>query len=184
LNPYLYADANPLRYVDPSGLDIAVIENGPTAGNPIGHTGIAVTAAGVYSYGNRTSAGSSLSDYVRREVDRRDTTIYILPTTPQQDAAVLAYLQRYPNTSLPSGWFNTLFADNCSVRSNEALDAAGTPQNLLLVTPGGEAFMPPSLPASAGLRAQMAGASVIKIPRGSQHYPPALRQFERLGRGF
>jgi RHS repeat-associated protein len=45
LNKYQYTYSNPLRYVDPNGHgpDILVIEGGPTEGNPIGHTAIAVT---------------------------------------------------------------------------------------------------------------------------------------------
>src|SRR5205807_4195802 len=45
----LDALASPMNFRDPSGMDIAVIENGPTAGNPIGHTSIAITGQGVYS---------------------------------------------------------------------------------------------------------------------------------------
>jgi len=32
---YTYVGGNPISYVDPMGLDIAAIENGPTSGNPI-----------------------------------------------------------------------------------------------------------------------------------------------------
>lgn len=68
-NKYQYTYGNPLRYVDPDGHrpDILVIENGPTEGNPIGHTAIAVTGHGVFSFGNNTKLGSSSTAYIQRE---------------------------------------------------------------------------------------------------------------------
>ncbi len=33
INAYAYAAGNPVQWIDPDGRDIAVIENGPTAGN-------------------------------------------------------------------------------------------------------------------------------------------------------
>lgn len=83
----------PNRFLDPLGLDIAVIEQGPTEGNPIGHTAMAITGQGVYSYGNSTPAGSSLQQYLAREAPRRDTRVYIVPTSPVQDRAAMQYLR-------------------------------------------------------------------------------------------
>jgi RHS repeat-associated protein len=173
INPYVYAQADPIHWFDPDGRDVAVIENGPTTGNPIGHTAIAVTGAGMYSYGNNTPAGSSVSAYLLREAQRRDTTVYVLKTSPEVDAAILQFESRYPNTTLPGDFWDIAAADNCSVRSNSALDAAKIPYPIY-----NGASIPPSLPGSAGYRALAAGATPIRIPQGTTSVPPELRQFE------
>src|SRR6185436_11215301 len=167
INTYAYVNGNPVHWIDPDGLDVAVVENGPTSGNPIGHTAVAVTHAGVYSYGNATPAGSSLNDYLRREAPRRDTKVYVIKTTPEQDAAVLKYLSQYPNTTLPGDLLSILLTDNCSVRSNGALGAAGIPYPIYIDPAGrGATFLSPSRPGSAGYRARAAGAEVYSFHRG------------------
>jgi RHS repeat-associated protein len=178
INTYAYVGSAPTMWVDPDGLDVAVVENGPTQGNPIGHTAVAVSGAGVYSYGNATPAGSSLDAYLRYQATRRDTKVYVVKTTAAQDASALAYLRQYKNTGLPGDFLSKYFTDNCSVRSNEALDAGGVP----LMSPApysqGPSTPPPWLPGSSGMRAISAGAAVISIPRGTTTMPPQLRQFE------
>ncbi len=183
INTYGYAASAPTLFSDASGLDIAVIENGPTEGNPIGHTAIAVTGAGVYSYGNSTPAGSSLHAYVRREARRRSSTIYVIKTTPQQDEDVLKVLKKYKNIGVPPGW-DGIIGDNCAARSNQALDAAGIPYPFVFDPVSGDASTVfPNLPGSAGYRAAMAGAKSVWVPQGSTSVPGALAQFEpRRGR--
>jgi hypothetical protein len=166
-------------FVDPVGLDIAVIDNGRAPGNPIGHTAIAVTGAGVYSYGNNTRDGSSLRDYLRRESPRRNTVVTVIQTTPEQDAKVLEYLRRFPNTTLPGDLASNLYDDNCSVRSNNALDAAGVPYPIIVDPGRGQVTtIPGSFPGSAGWRARYAGGTSYPIPRGTATVPAPLSQFE------
>jgi len=120
LNTYGYVGGNPVKFIDPKGLDIAVIENGPTSGNPIRHTAVAVTGHGVASSGNSTSIGSSLTDYLKKEASRRDTKVYIIPTTPEQDAKAWEELKNnHKYSGLPYTY------GNCSDLSNDALDKAG-----------------------------------------------------------
>ena len=162
VNTYAYANGNPTRYIDPNGLDIVVIENGPTSGNPIGHTAIGVTGHGVASSGNGTPLGSSVSDYIHDQSGRRDTTVYIIPTTPEQDAKAWAELQKhYKKYGLPKT------AGNCSDLSNDALSKAGIDDTLT----------PNTWPGSSGARASNAGATPIYIPKNSTSTPDALKQF-------
>jgi len=165
LNEYAYARGNPMSFIDPSGTDVAVIENGATSGNPFGHTAIAVTGAGVYSFGNDTPPGSDLTAYLTREATRRDTTVYVIPTDGAEDAAVLAKLQSY-GTSKPG-----ILSDSCADRSNKALDILG-------ITPG----FPEDLPGVAGLRALANGTpDVYTILQGSTGIPWQLSGFDTWG---
>ena len=169
LNLYDYAVQEPLDFGDHDGLDIAVIEGGPTADNPIGHTAVAVTGAGVFSFGNGVPLGSGAKDYVTAQSQARDQQIFVIHTTPAQDAAALAYLRSFQTWRLPPGWWNARFGENCSTRSNNALDAAG-----IRKVP----YSSNNIPGSAGLRAMLAGAREYDVPKGSSAFPPALQQFD------
>jgi RHS repeat-associated protein len=170
-NLYSYVRNSPLAFVDPRGLDIAVIENGPTGllDNPVGHTAIAITGYGVFSYGNTVYPGSSLADYLVREAPKRDTRVHILRTTPEQDAAAVAILFGFGARPL-----GKVYADNCSSRINAALDAARISTGFLSRVLCGSHL----IPGSAGCRATLAGASPLGIPRGSRQLPSTLDQFE------
>jgi hypothetical protein len=125
-----------------------------------------ITGSGVYSSGNAAGAGSSVTGYLLRESGRRDTTVYVIKTTPQQDARALAVLRKnHKYKGLP------LTFGNCSDLSNDALDAAGIPN-----TP-----MPNIAPGSAGARAQAAGAAAFHLPRGFTQVPAELGQFSNPG---
>jgi RHS repeat-associated protein len=192
-NRFAYAINSPLVFTDKTGLDIMIIENGATKGNPIGHTAIAITGRGVYSMGNAEKTdrhrdnknniiGGGVKDYIDREGPRRNTTITIIKTTLEQDAAVEKSMveQARDKPKLESGIKITV-ADNCSTRVNEALDAAGG-----INSP----FEPPpaSMPGSAGFRAIGSGLEyqVIQVPQGSNYGSltdadkAKLREFEPI----
>jgi RHS repeat-associated protein len=145
-NRFAYAVNSPLVFTDKTGLDIMVIENHATEGNPAGHTAIAVTGRGVWSSGNADPQGDivrgGVKDYIVRELPRRDTTITIIKTTKAQDDAAAATLDTMAGSGQPLT-AGSILVDNCSVRANKALDAAG-------VEPGP---LDPAIPGSAGLRA-------------------------------
>jgi RHS repeat-associated protein len=178
VNVYTYALNSPTNFRDPSGMDIAVIESGPTGlfNNPIGHSAIAVTGAGVYSFGNGWPAGSSLTDYLVANAEFRDTVVYVIHTTPDQDRAALAQLRKFPR-NLPHDR-DKMLEDNCSTRTNMVLDAAGIPFPRLPMGSrgGGRPIFNPVLPGSAGARVAL-GADAYVIPQGSTSVPGALLPF-------
>jgi RHS repeat-associated protein len=182
INQFGYVASNPLGFVDPQGLDIVVIENGPTRGNPFGHTAIAISGYGVFTFGNgnpnvpgQNIIGGSLWDYILRELTRRSTTIYIIRTTPDQDRQARdALLAMDSEPPLEGGL--SLAVDDCSSRVNRALDAAGIPQHIDRHGP-----LPPSVPGTAGERAADAQAEIIRIMQNSNLVSGdkrRLREFE------
>ena len=175
INLFVYVNNDPISKIDPFGLDIMVIENGPTgtfqqriidheAVNPLGHSAVAVTDSGIYSFGNSTDLGTSAAQYLYDESKTRETDIYIIHTTPDQDRAILAYLKQFKTWKLPKEFIK----DNCSTRVNHSLDAAGIRFSLA----------PYNLPGSAGLRALAAGAEHYHIPKGSKELPAVIGKFE------
>lgn len=151
---------NPLSFTDPTGLDVAVIINGPTSGNPFGHAAIAVTGSGVYSFGNTAGPGSSLTAYLQREAARRDTEIKIISTTPEQNKRILDYLRGKRDDV---GYF-----DNCAVRTTNALRTGG----LSVRDPNGTAGFPEGIRRAMN---NLPGTTVI-IPRYGA-VPPSLSGF-------
>jgi len=184
---FAYAINSPLVFTDKTGLDIMIIENGPTKGNPVGHTAIAITGRGVYSMGNGQTErqqdgnnnilGGGVRQYLEREIPRRDTTVIIIKTTPAQDAAAEAALQNMAKTRPMLQSDATLSTDNCSTRVNEALDAAGIPKSGI-----------PAVPGSAGERVQNEGTAndtlvkVFEVPQNQQQWLSeelkVIQQFE------
>jgi RHS repeat-associated protein len=176
-NTYTYVGNTPVNWIDPLGLETLVIFNGPTSGNPFGHTAIATTGSGVYSPGNnpndpnRNYQGSSLTDYLAVEAARRDTTVYVLPTTPDQEKAVINYMKS--KATRPE-----IFPDNCAARVGNSLKAGSV--NL------SDPFIPGiSLPTgpfpSTLVRAlqnleSQGGSTSIVIPRNSS-IPASLNSF-------
>lgn len=186
-NHYAYAVNTPTVFTDPTGLDIMIIENHSTGitSNPIGHTAIAITGRGVYSSGNardepqatenKDIVGGSVEDYIRRELPKRDTTLIIIKTTPQQDAAAAGMLEAIAGSGVQLE-AETITLDNCSIRVNKALDAAGIE---------GVQNLSPALPGSAGARAIKDGglggaADVIDIPKNSNLLASDLKTIKQF----
>lgn len=193
-NRYSYVLNSPTTKTDPTGLDIMIIENHATGSNgggtsnPFGHTAIAVTGYGVYSMGNGANEpqtdgknniiGGSVRDYIDREIPRRDSTIIIIKTTKEQDAAIVKELESIA-ASKPKLTQSGILSDNCVVRVHAALDAGQV---------GSSAGTATSVPGTVGNR--VAGtafvntgkkATIFEIPKNAnlnQQQLQVMRQFE------
>jgi RHS repeat-associated protein len=184
-NRFAYAVNSPLVFTDKTGLDIMIIENGPTKGNPLGHTAIAITGRGVYSMGNAEKGdrgdnknnilGGGVKDYLLRELPRRSTTIVIIKTTAEQNAAAAKSMEDQAASKRMLTQAGIL-SDNCTSRANTALSAAGIPITL-------EPPTPLAIPGSAGVRGIENGNSptVLNVPQNSnltEADRQAIQQFE------
>jgi RHS repeat-associated protein len=159
-----YVDSNPLSYIDPLGLDIVVITGGVREStNPFGHSAVGVTGSCVFSYGNNTPLGSSVIDYVSSQSQFRNQQVTVISTSAAQDAAALSNLSG-------NGCKNCVgYLDNCAVRTDSALAAAG-------IRTGATGF-PGSVARGA---AAVPRAQTYTIPRGGpipQNVIDALRPF-------
>ena len=93
-NLYRFAANNPINYYDPLGLLTVVVIGGPSPNNPFGHSSIGFTGNGIYSFGTGTALGSSFTDYINNQATYRDSTLYVLNTTPQQEQNMIDYIKQ------------------------------------------------------------------------------------------
>lgn len=151
VNTYAYVQNNPLTAIDPLGLDALVIAGGHIGGslNIFGHVANAVTGGGVFSYGNDTNLGSNVQAYLTNQMALRNQMVTYIPTSPEQDAQMLAYYALHPGRN-SVGIF-----DNCAARTNQALNAGGVPTQDIPF-PGGLSRDVGSIP----------GAQTFFIPQG------------------
>jgi len=169
-NLYGYVLGDPVNFVDLYGLETGVITNGPTSGNPFGHSAIVFSDsdAGVYSFGNN-GMGMSISDYVRREAMRRTTAITIIHTSPEQEKLMRDYLEGLKDKPLQ------IWPDNCANRTSSALNEGGLryPWSMFPTT-----SWPGDVLGMAEFWRQIIGGETVTILRGSTHVPERLLSFE------
>ena len=160
INTYSYVSGNPLGGIDPMGLDTVVVIGGGTSGNPFGHAALGFTGQGIYSYGTGTLLGSSLTDYLAAQAAYRDSTAYILKTTPAQEAKMREQILKYRGIPLPNPLQDPWGAahDTCATRTQSALEAGG-------VTSIFAPFSSPFPSYTGGLAARNA-ASTTTLPKG------------------
>ncbi|MFC3652705.1 RHS repeat-associated core domain-containing protein [Dyella humi] len=159
VSTYAYVGNAPLDAIDPTGENALVIAGGQIPGsiNVFGHVANAVTGAGLYSYGNDTPLGSDPASYIKAQSLLRNQVVTLIPTTPQQDAAMIKFYSQFQGMN-SVGKF-----DNCAARTNLALNAGGVPTQDIPF-PGGLSRDVGTLP----------GAQQWFIPQGSP-VPPELQ---------
>lgn len=152
---------------DPSGLATAVAVGAPIPSNPFGHAAVATTGEGVYSYGTADPVGENFTQYLENQAEYRETTIVVINTTPEQEAAIRAYIDEYIRENYK------LIGNNCSTVIADALFAAGVGESSLSDPNMGPMSLPTDLLAAV---LSMPGATIYTIPPGGL-IPSALTQF-------
>lgn len=172
LNGYIYP-LKPTQMVDALGLDSLLIVNGPTNGNPIGHTAIAIEGKGVYSYANKTIWGTDTTAYIARELPRRNTVAYVLKTTPEQEQKIIDYIKdNYRQDATDYGYIT----HNCATMIADALWDAGVAKEELMyaVVNGMHLWFPPTYNI-IGMSAS--DSPRIEIPRNGT-IPASLKAYD------
>lgn len=209
LSLYSYVHLSPIKYLDPDGRDIAIIFNGATTNfnvdvgwkwppvsidfelnNPFGHSAIAVTGHGVYSYGNETPLGSSLKTYLQDQSSKRDSSVFIIKTTPEQDQKVIDFLtSTYKDNKLPNFKKEVLLdvmtlglyeADTCAGRVKNAAKASGALNDGFWANVG-DYLSPDFMPSDSSITGNINADESIFIPKGNtKPLSNSLNQFEPL----
>ncbi|ATQ66729.1 sugar-binding protein [Methylosinus trichosporium OB3b] len=121
INTYNYVNSNPLSNIDSSGLETLVITSGGISSNPFGHSALAFTGQGVYSYGTADLYGSSTTAYIQGQLVSRSVTITTLKTTSEQEESMANYYKQ----NYGRGTKYSVISNNCANAAAGALSGAG-----------------------------------------------------------
>ena len=148
---YGYVKQNPGRWIDPTGLEVAIIWNFPVPGNPFGHCAVAVNGL-VWSFGTKHPDGTPYDEYMNdMRKSGRAATVVKLHTSPAQDRAAQDYLEEWSRNKPP---YDAL-SENCANVCQGAMDAADIPT----------VWAPSALPINAIRRAnRYRNSTLVSIP--------------------
>jgi len=167
-NLYLYP-LNPVQNVDPLGCTSLVIHNGPVPDNPFGHGALAIDNEGVISFGTGDDKGISLKDYFKKMQPRRDSVIWLIHTTPEEESCMKYEIKKIRDAKKGLG----IGYNNCFSRTNEIFENCGM-KNPQLNT---------NTPFSLQVLGEMYGSKRMFIPKDNfQSLPAALDNFKDLSK--
>lgn len=181
-NLFRYCHNDPINKTDPMGLDTAVAIGGARwdswgdSPNPLGHASLALTGQGTFSFGTGTMPGTNFTSFLGDQSAHRWTAVYILKTTPAQEAAMKKNLEG----SREKGRLPDIFKDpagaskdNCATRTADALREGG--QN------AGRPKTPGALQDKLEQKVQDGTATRIFVPQqqAPAAIPPVLRDFDK-----
>ena len=113
-----------MQHGDPLGLSTMIIGNGPVPDNPFGHAA-AANRYGLMSSGTGDEMGASVSDYFKKMQPRRDTWIWIIDTTDEEEQCMMNKAIDL-NKKLKTINLGPLpVANNCFSRTNMIFEACG-----------------------------------------------------------
>ena len=172
VNLYDYVKNNPIICIDSLGLETAVVIFGPVGSSDFyGHSGMAFTGQGTYAFGGDSpSFGGNFTNYITGEAVNRDLNIYILQTTPEQEQAMMDYMNSRLKTN-PDYSYSPLSPNTCASFVSGALQAAGI-MDAQTMSNG------PLSDAMNNLVNQ-GKATTAPLPKGSQYIPPFLQSYNK-----
>jgi hypothetical protein len=137
---------------------------------------MAITGQGVFSFGTLTGTrptgwGSSFTDFLKDQSLYRNTTVYILPTTPEEEKAIRAYLDSIRTKNMPDAQSHPIDGskDNCAVRTKDSLKVGGIDL--------GDISTPKGLQDALEKLVKAGKATVAPIPKNAPYMPPFLQTF-------
>ncbi|QOK92745.1 hypothetical protein HF908_15520 [Ralstonia pseudosolanacearum] len=116
----------------------------------------------MYSYGTKDDYGSSVGDYLAKQIKNRNVEIVILDTTPQQEIQIQLAMRKHTRDNY------SVTSENCATAVGDALYGAGVMLNHSTAILPGQIFS-----NTLGLP----GAQYVYIPKGGI-IPPALAPFK------
>ncbi|MBA3109884.1 RHS repeat-associated core domain-containing protein, partial [Salmonella enterica] len=146
---------DPITDIDPLGLSTMIIGNGPVPDNPFGHAA-AANRYGLMSSGTKDAMGSSISDYFKKMQPRRDTWIWIIDTTDEEEKCMMDKAKDIDKNLKTINIGPLPIANNCFSRTNMIFEACG--------------FSNPSMninsPLSIQVLGELYGSQRYVIPKG------------------
>lgn len=115
--------------------------HGPTLGkggnNPFGHTAIALSNSGLYSFGNSVALGTSVTKYLSNQLEIREMWAVLIPVSNEQAQRAMIYLGQFPKNRPNEG---IDLVTTCATRTGNVLRMAGLGKEQMVMQPEAYGF--------------------------------------------